>query len=249
VVGTQPPHVSYAEYTAYFHLAFLLEPQIERSLFIGAGGAVGPRAFRMHDQDMQIDVIDIDPKILELTRTHFYLQDDPKISTIARDGRIFVRDTTVPYDCILLDAFTIGGRIPFHLVTREFFTLCSDRMSDDGVFVMNINSALEGKDAEIFRSTYRTLREVFPQMYVFRNGEAQGVSPTESTNIIFVAAKAKGQVSASDWRSRAEMFRSQSYVDGRAVQQLVRNLVVELPDVSTAPLFTDDYAPIETMSF
>jgi hypothetical protein len=33
------------------------------------------------------------------------------------------------------------------------------------------------------------------------------------------------------------------------VRAMIENLVVEVPDVSTAPIFTDDYAPIETMPF
>jgi hypothetical protein len=33
------------------------------------------------------------------------------------------------------------------------------------------------------------------------------------------------------------------------VRAMIENLVVDVPDVSTAPIFTDDYAPIETMPF
>ena len=39
------------------------------------------------------------------------------------------------YDCVILDAFSAGGRIPFHLVTREFLELCRDKMTADGVFI------------------------------------------------------------------------------------------------------------------
>lgn len=251
-VSTNPPHISSAEYTAYFHLAFLVKPEIDRTLFIGAGGAVGPRSFRMHDPKMEIDVVDIDPKVLELTRSHFYLpkaEDDPKIRTIAADGRIFVREANEPYDCIVLDAFTIGGRIPFHLVTQEYFDLCRERMTDDGVFVMNINSALEGPKAHIFRSTYRTLKLCFPEVYVFRNDATEGEPTTQSTNIMFVATKGSKPLSAEEWRERAAAYRSASYIDSRILRHLVTELVETPPDVSSAPVFTDDYAPIETMPF
>lgn len=246
-VSTRPPHVALANYTDYFHLALLLEPKLDSVLFIGAGGAVGPRAFHMHDPAMKIDVLDIDPKVLELTRTHFYLEDHANIRTIARDGRIYVRDAE-PYQCIILDAFTIGGRIPFHLVTEEFFTLCRNRLTDRGVFVMNINSALTGPRSGIFRSTYKTLEQVFPQVYVFKK-ERQYSRDDDAANILFVATTSTEKLSLDQWRAKASEYRSKSYVDSRILLRAVEDLVTHPPDVSSAPLFTDDYAPIETMPF
>ena len=57
---------------------------MERTLFIGAGGGIGPRAFHMHDPEMAIDVVDIDPKVLELARTHFFLDDSPRAQDVRR---------------------------------------------------------------------------------------------------------------------------------------------------------------------
>lgn len=248
-ISLNPPYQALANYTDYFHLALLAQPNIERALFIGAGGAVGPRAFKMHNPQMEIDVIDIDPKVLELARTHFFLEDDPTVRTIAKDGRIFVRDAAAEYDCIILDAFTIGGRIPFHLVTQEFFDLCASRLRDDGMFVMNINSALEGPHAQIFQSTFRTLQQVFPNVYSFAKYNSRGLDPFESTNILLVASKNKQQLTKDEWRARARDHRSASYVGPDLLLEAVEDLVDKTPDVSLAPLFTDDYAPIETMPF
>jgi spermidine synthase len=248
-ISLTPPYEALADYTDYFHLAFLVQPQIDHALFIGAGGAVGPRAFHMHHPDMRIDVIDIDPQVLELARSHFYLEDDPRIRTIARDGRIFVREAQDQYDAIILDAFTIGGRIPFHLVTREFFALCASRMADDGVFIMNINSALEGPQSGIFQSTYRTLGEAFPQVYVFAKRYALRDAPEQSTNILLLATRSEERWTLDDWRMFAAAHESASYVGHERLLRLVEDLVEILPDVSRAPLFTDDFAPIETMSF
>jgi len=201
----------------------------------------------MHDEQMKIDVVDIDPKVLELAREFFYLQDDPRIRTIPHDGRIFLRDAD-QYDCVILDAFTIGGRIPFHLVTQEFFGLCRDRLTDEGVFVMNINSSLEGAQAGIFRSTYRTLQEVFPQVYAFKKYRHAN-RDTESANIILVGSKSNARLSAQEWQQLAAAHQSASYVKSDTLRAAVQDLVEDVPDVSAAPLFTDDYAPIETMPF
>jgi spermidine synthase len=200
---------------------------------------------------MEIDIVDIDPKVLDIATDYFYLEENvPQYHKIPMDGRLFVGQAKEPYDAVILDAFTIGGRIPFHLVTKEFFTLCRDRLSDDGVFVMNINSALEGPSAGIFRSTYKTLTEVYSkdQVYVFfRFSEKH--QRTDSNNILFVATKAMDPISLEEWRRRAAGFESGSYIKSWRLQQLVEDLVTDVPDVSAAPEFMDDYAPIETMPF
>lgn len=244
----QPPYPSLSPYTDYFHLAFLVHPRIERTLFIGAGGGVGPRAFHLHDRDMTIDVVDIDPRVLELARSHFFLDETPRIRTIAEDGRMFVRTAPARYDCVVLDAFTIGGRIPFHLVTREFFQLCRDRMTERGVFVMNLNSAVDGPLARIFQSMYRTVAGVFPQTYVFAK-DYLVAGRHQSVNVILLATRDPERVPPEAWVERAAGHQSRSYITAERMQKMARDLVVELPPLADAPVFTDDYAPIETMPF
>ena len=209
---------------------------------------MGPRAFHMHDPDMKIDVVDIDPKVLELARTHFYLEDTPNIRTIAADGRMFVRQAEDRYDCIVLDAFSIGGRIPFHLVTREFLSLCRDKLTEDGTFVMNINSAVDGPQSRIFHSMLRTIEAVFPNTYAFAKDRRLG-SDRDSRNIILLAINGDRRLTGPQWSELAEQHESDSYVKKDQLRQMVQDLLVDLPDLSRAPVFTDDYAPIETMPF
>ena len=243
-----PPYPSLAGYTNYFHLAFLAKPEIGRTLFIGAGGGIGPREFRMQDPKMAIDIVDIDPKVLELARTHFFLDDGPGIREFAQDGRMFLRKCPDRYDCLILDAFSAGGRIPFHLVTREFFELCRDKMTADGVFLMNINSAVDGPLASIFHSMYRTIDSVFQNTYVFAMQHRQSGN-TCSTNVILVASRDKQRITPAEWSARAAGHPSRSYVKTEQLQRMVEDLLVEMPDMASTPVFSDDYAPIETMPF
>jgi spermidine synthase len=251
-IAKSPPHPSLEQYTNYFHLAFLVNAKIEKSLFLGAGGGVGPRAFHMQNPDMAIDVVDIDPKVLELARTHFFLDDRPlaheRIKTFAEDGRMFVRRVESRYDCVVLDAFSAGGRIPFHLVTQEFLELCRDKMTDDGVFIMNVNSAIDGPLAQIFHSMYRTIDSVFPNIYVFAM-DHRNVGEHESTNLILMATRRKQRIAPEQWPLLAKAHQSNSYVTSDRLQQMAQDLLADLPDTASAPIFSDDYAPIETMSF
>ena len=247
-IETKHPYRGLSPYTHHFHLAFLANPEIARTLFIGAGGAIGPRAFAMHDPQMTIDIVDIDPKVLEIARKHFFLEETPKIQTIAEDRRMFVRTAEEKYDCVILDAFTIGGRIPFHLVTKEFFELCRDQTTERGVFVMNINSAIEGPASRIFQSMFRTIQSVFPQTYAFAiNHKQRGY--TASANIILLATQEDKPLSFNNWLDRAKRHQSPSHVGPNYLQRAVHDLLVQLPSMTDAPIFTDDYAPIETMAF
>lgn len=245
---TEPPYPSLADYTHYFHLAFLVRPDLERSLFIGAGGGIGPRTFHAHNSAALIDVVDIDPRVLDLAQSHFFLEDAPTTRLFAADGRMFVRGSRESYDCMVLDAFSIGGRIPFHLTTADFFRLCRQRLTRDGVFIMNINSAVDGPSASIFHAIHKTLAAEFTHTYAFAHEIAER-GRDHSTNILLVATTRDERLSLADWRERAAAYQSKSYVTQPLLKQLVENLVEDLPDMSAAPLLTDDFAPIETMSF
>ena len=176
-IELDPPHRTLSEYTEYFHLALAAKPETRRALFIGAGGGVGPRAFHMHDAEMEIDVVDIDQKVLDVAELDFFLEKSPKMRLIAADGRTFIRNAPDGhYDCIMLDAFTIGGRIPFHLVTTEFFTLCREKLAPGGVFIMNINSAVRGEKSQIFQSMYKTIEAAFPGVDAFALHSQHGLA-------------------------------------------------------------------------
>jgi len=248
-IELRPPHRSAAAYTDYFHLAFVASPEIRSTLFIGAGGGVGPRTFVAHNPSMRIDVVDIDPVVLELAQTHFFLEPSPHMRLVAADGRAFLREQHENYDCIVLDAFTIGGRIPFHLCTREFFGLCRSHLSADGVFVMNINSALAGPLSGIYRSVGRTLAEVFSDVRPFAVGVAVSSNALVSRNIVFVARCATRPWSEDEWRRNAAAYSSSSSVDHSRVVAMELDGLQRVAHDPAATLFTDDYCPIEGMRF
>jgi spermidine synthase len=247
-IEVKPPYWTKSGYTLYFHLAFLVKPEIDNALFIGAGGGVGPRAFHMHDSEMRIDVVDIDHEVLEIAHSHFFLEKDPNIHTFVQDGRMFVRQAKLRYDCIVLDAFTIGGRIPFHLATREYLRQCAEKMTDGAVFVMNIHGTLEGECSQLFKSMYRTIDEVFEHTYVFPL-DLRERRPGRSGNIILLATNGGERLSPDQWFRRASLFETDAYVTQPQMEYMATDVMAAPPDMSQAILFTDDYAPIETMPY
>ncbi len=249
------PYRSQAKYTDYFHLAFLAKPQIARTVFIGAGGGVGPRTFAEMDPSMAIDVVDIDRRILEIAHDYFHMPTGGRVTTHAEDGRRWLHNEKGTCDCLILDAFTIGGVIPFHLTTEEFFETCRDRLSDDGVLIMNVNSALEGESGGIFLRVMRTFQEVFPRLYVFSKGLHSGEEGykddrTASRNEMVVAMKSGPELSLEDWLTRAGSYPEKSYLTRAMLYPMVRDLDLQWRSkIGDVPILTDDFAPIETLRF
>ena len=113
---------------------------------------------------------------------------------------------------------------------------------------MNINSAIEGPASRIFQSMFRTIQSVFPQTYAFAiNHKQRGY--TASANIILLATQEDKSLSFNNWLDRAKRHQSPSHVGPNYLQRAVHDLLVQLPSMTDAPIFTDDYAPIETMAF
>lgn len=256
-----PPH---SEYTKYFHVAPAFTPRLRRVCFIGAGGGIGPREFLSEYPGVQVDCVDIDPVVLRVCQDYFSVpRGERALSMIPADGRRFLERPGAAYDAIILDAFTIGGRIPFHLTTLEFFRAARARLAPEGVFLMNVNSALAGPKSGIYRAVHRTLAEAFTEgpaptggasppaeagtapRRVFAIDVFAGYPEATTRNVIFVATRA-----TADWA--AAVKRAGDLVDANKLRGSVMGYldrrILDEPD-ARAPLLTDDYAPIETMPF
>jgi hypothetical protein len=95
---------------------------------------------------------------------------------------------------------------------------------------------------------YRTIDSVFPNIYVFAM-DHRNVGEHESTNLILMATRRKQRIAPEQWPLLAKAHQSNSYVTSDRLQQMAQDLLADLPDTASAPIFSDDYAPIETMSF
>ncbi len=161
-------HWSAAPYTDLFHLVRLFTPELEAGTVHQRGAGVGPRSFRRHYPQAHIDLVEIDRVVVELATEHFHFVPDAHLRVHGADGRAYLRrHPQATWDVIILDAFTIGGRLPFHLMTREFLATVKTHLAPVGVVLANLPSALAGEAGRIFRAAYATFRTVFPQVYVF----------------------------------------------------------------------------------
>src|SRR5207245_1696195 len=145
------------------------------------------------------------------------------------------------YDLIILDAYVqgrYGAGIPQHLATKEFFQIVRDHLTTNGIVAYNVIGSVNGWRAEIVGAIYRTLNTVFPQVYLF---------PCKSSlNIVLIATKAKGRAEINGLRQRAaQLLQARQITLPTFRERLDKLQPAPPPNAWSAPVLTDDFAPVE----
>ncbi len=157
------------EYSRFYHLMRHYQPRIGKSLIIGGAGYSFPKEHLKVYPDAQLDVAEIDPKMTEIARKFFGLRDDPRLTIIHEDARMYInRAETGQYDAVLMDAFGSLFSVPHHLTTVEAVREISRILKDDGVVIFNLGSAITGPSSGFLQAELRTYQEVFPQVHLYK---------------------------------------------------------------------------------
>jgi len=216
------------EYTRYYHLAKFFNPGFKKSLMIGGGGYSFPKDFLNKYPQATIDVVEIDPKLTELSKKYFRLEENPRLIIFHEDGRMFLNKTRETYDVIFGDAFTSRYSLPYQLTTREAVQKKYDILNDKGIVILNIVSSVEGEKGEFLRAEYATYKTIFPQVYLFPVSEPDNGKKIQ--NIILVALKSPD----------VPNFQTG---DGEIKGYLGHLWKKEI--ASDVPILVDDYAPVD----
>lgn len=224
-------------YTRYFHMPYLFaeDPaEIDRVLFVGGGGFTGPKRF-VSEYDATVDVVEIDPEVIRTAKEYFGVEESDRLNVYNADGRRFLRETDETYDLIVLDAYK-KDKVPFQLTTLEFMRLANDRLSADGMLFANLISAPTGPASEFYRAEYRTMEQVYPQVYGFPTAGAGVVQ-----NIEVVATKNPDLVTQSQLETR-----NRERDIGIDLEDETENYRREEP-TDDVPILRDDYAPVDSL--
>jgi spermidine synthase len=142
------------------HIPMLLHPNPKRVLVIGLGSGVTAGAVARYPVE-QIDVIEIEPAVVEASR--FFATEnrnvlaDPRVRLIVADGRNFLMNVSAPYDVIISEPSNPWIRGLATLFTREFFALAKSRLAPDGLMLQWLQSySLAPDDLRMVAATFRT---------------------------------------------------------------------------------------------
>lgn len=234
-IYTEAPGKLLFEYTrmSFVSLAFL-EREPQSALFIGLGVGAMPRYFNRLYPDAEVDIVEIDPDVVDIAKKYFYFSVNDKMRVHVSDGRTFIRRNPKKYDIVFLDAYQ-GGHIPFHLTTVEFLREVKKRLNPGGVVVSNVLARHKNK---FFTAMVKTFNTEFTHLYTFKG--------PESSNQIFVAEMRDGLRTLNEITEAARAVRERNkmdvYIDSLAFFYRHRD-----KGKSRGKLLTDDFAPVNLL--
>lgn len=243
-----PPYETTCEYTNMLHLARVFAPDPEKILFVGGGGGVAPRRFRRDLPKAWIDLVEIDPAVIDVSRRYFFFRQDPRMRTHATDGRMFIQASRAAYGIVVLDAYTINGQVPFHLMTLEFLRDVRGRLTQDGAVIMNLISGLHGQHGKLYRAMLATFGRAFSQVYVFPRDYTSVKDTDVLRNIMLVATQTQHRLTHEEVVQRAHrLVASQKVTVPDLVQYAGDLLPAEMTREDDLLPLTDDHAPVELL--
>lgn len=245
-MAVKDPFRSEFRYTDAFPLAFVYQPAAKRVLFIGCGAATGPKQFQKFYPDVTVEVVEIDPEVVEVAKRYFSFAPAAKTRVAVSDGRVFLNGSRDQYDAIVVDAY-YADAIPFHLTTVEFMRTLQRRLAPGGVALFNVIGSLEERASKLVRSEYKTIRKVFPSCSVFpilqEDETPASYSRERIRNVILVATTSPRLEPAEVVRRAARLKNPRLPYVGLIASSYEPK---ELP-TADVPLLTDDFAPVNNL--
>ena len=233
------------DYTDYLDLGIAHRPSAKDVLFIGLGGGSAPKRMWRDFPRLQLQVVELDPEVVDAAYRWFALPRDPRLTVDVDDGRRWLARHDKRWDVIVIDAF-YADSIPFHLATHEFLQLVRTRLSPGGVVVVNIIGALRGDQSKLLRSLTKTYRASFPTVLLYPVFTTAGdTNPTYTGNVILVATDSPAPSQAflrERWR---EIRKASPTAPG--LDRAIRDRWDRGTRLDDVPVLTDDYAPTDAL--
>jgi spermidine synthase len=231
VVDLRDPDAMPVPYNRLMPAALAYLQEAKRILMIGLGAGSLSTYLGRALPDAQIDVVELDGGVIVAGKDYFGLRETAKVRFIESDGRVYLNRHKDTYDLILLDAFRELG-VPFHLLTREFYTLVRQHLAPGGVVASNVVA-----NTKLYVSTLVTLHTVFPTVDVY-----PAWSEPQETQAIAVAV-AGPRPTTESLLQRAATLQTQHHFR-YPLPDLVGKRVTELYSRG-AEVLTDDFAPAD----
>lgn len=223
------------DYANYYALYKIFTPDVKNALIIGGGAYSLPKVLLTELPNAIVDVSEIEPSLLSLSKKYFRVTDSPRLQDYTIDGRRLLTETQTKYDLIFSDVYYSLYSIPTHFTTVEFFRIAKDGLNDEGIFLANIIGDLSVEEPSFVMSEIKTFKSVFPNSYFFAVDSPDKIEPQ---NIIFVGYNSERIVNVNS----PEIV---GHTDKRISSLGSKIIDTNQFDLSPYPILTDNFAPVE----
>lgn len=168
-------------YTQFMFLSYAYRPVQERVLIVGLGGGSMVHFLKKFDPKLKVDVVEIDPVVVNIARRFFGVASGGNVKIITEDAFKYLAGETPKYDVIYMDAFlkpseeTDSTGKPLNLNTVQFYRDLQSHLTKEGVVVFNLNHHRG------IREDLATMNEAFANVYPFILPENSGLVVVAST--------------------------------------------------------------------
>jgi spermidine synthase len=215
-------------YAQVMTIAAIYPETARKILMLGLGGGSISTYLGRFMPDAAITTVEIDPGVITAAKTYFGLRETERMRYRAGDGRVFLNRNDELYDLILLDAYR-GGYVPFHLLTREFYTLVKQRLTPGGAAAFNVHDG-----SKLYASTVKTLGEVFAALDLYPSGVGE-----------VIAVASASPLDPRKLERRAAALQERHGFRFPLPQILRRRLEQPRLQAANGDVITDDFAPAD----
>jgi len=184
VAGTDRILITDQKSLAHVPMLFLNKPTVALTVGFGSGGA--SYSYLQYPTLQKLDCVEICPTVLDaapgltvankgrvllFTRQNWLKPADPRYRVVLDDIRSYLRFNPKRYDIIATDCTDLRYKTNANLYDLEYFTLCRDRLTSDGMVVVWM--PLGGLARDTLLLALRTFYKVFPDFEIwYMNNEA-----------------------------------------------------------------------------
>ncbi|MAX66577.1 MAG: spermidine synthase [Halobacteriovoraceae bacterium] len=150
------------------HIPYMVSRKCENVLIIGGGDGGVVREFARHQDIKQIDLVEIDERVIEVSKKFFpectQALDDPRVNILPQDGFAFIKQKKSFYDVIVIDS-TDPADFASGLFTQGFYQDVYDALTEDGIMMNQTENPF--LDEYNIKNIYQNMRKAFPFVQSF----------------------------------------------------------------------------------
>ncbi len=129
------------EYYRAFERAVCTQDAVHDVLMLGGGACAYPRHALIAHADLRMDVVELDPSIIDLARRYFYLDEleeraGERLSLVAGDALAYLATTNKAYDVIINDLFAQSEAVAA-FAEDEGMELVKAHLRENGIYLVN----------------------------------------------------------------------------------------------------------------
>lgn len=150
------------------HIPYIVSRKCKKVLIIGGGDGGVVREFAKHKDIEQIDLVEIDERVIEVSKKYFpectSALSDPRVNILPQDGFAFIKSKKNEYDIIIIDS-TDPEDFASGLFTSEFYEDVFNALTEEGIMMNQTENPF--LDEYNIKKIYQNMREHFPHVNSF----------------------------------------------------------------------------------